>query len=305
VAGLIHKFVGHQFAKNWLLDRAKNDDLPHALILQGPAGVGKRTLAQALLQVMNCPTEELACGECSFCQRALEDHNEFVYNLKPEGKKQIGVDQVREVHQFLSLKSLRQARFVIIDPADRMTASAANSLLKVLEEAPEKTYFFLITEQVKTLLPTIRSRAQILTFAPLSKKDLMRYRKFDEVSLAWSDGRLGLAIELSEQNALDQLNNSIQFFYSLLTEQPQDWKKKAPWFFGDDLARDFNFKIWHQALSKRLHNTEADLEWLPAESGRLSFIFEQVEDLKLDIDANVDKLLALENFYYKLHQDQP
>ena len=301
MASLISQFVGHGTQKNWLLERAAKKELPSSIIFQGPQGVGKKTLAQALLQVLNCKQSELSCGQCSNCKRSLEEKNELIHFIEPEDKKSIGVDQIRELHKILSLRTMHEARMVIIDPADKLTNQSANALLKVLEEAPEKTYFILITEQIRSLLPTIRSRSHMLKFSTLSPSELAQFQAFDEVSLTWSGGRLQMAMDLQEKEHVDQLNDSLQFLYSLICEMPQDWKKKAPWFFANnERAREFNFNIWNQALEKRLYKADVDLNWLPEDSARISFIHEKIEFLKKDILANVDKLLAIENFYYQL-----
>ncbi len=301
MAQLMNQFVGHQTNKDWLLTQYRENKMPTSIILQGPQGVGKKFLAVALLQQINCQHAETACGVCSDCTRVLEDKNEMIYRLHPESKKTIGVDQVRDLHHFLTLRSIKPARFVIVDPAEKLSTPAANALLKVLEEAPENTYFFLITDKMRSLLPTIRSRSHILKFNRLSQEELKQYKDFGHLALEWSAGQLQMALELEEEKKADQLNESLRFFYALLCEAPQDWKKQASWFFSDDLARDFGFNIWNQALSKRLHQQGENLDWIPENSGTIAQIYDSLERLNSDILANVDKLLAVENFYYRVH----
>ncbi len=300
MAGMMEQLVGHQEQKNWLLQQSAKGELPSSLIFQGSSGIGKKFLAKALLQTINCTkVSDGACGLCSDCVRVAENKNELIHIIEPEGKKNIGVDQVRETRAFLSLRSMKPARFIIIDPADKLTVAAANSLLKVLEEAPEKTFFILITEKMRSLLPTIRSRSHILKFTDLTRDELSQTQEFDEVALSWSDGRLHQAQDLQDKKMVDQLNDSLQFLYALICESPQDWKKKAPWFFSDDATRDFTFNVWKQALEKRLYNTGENLDWLPEQPQHLSGLFETMESLKGDLAANMDKLLAIEGFYYK------
>jgi DNA polymerase-3 subunit delta' len=301
MAGLIYQLIGHQQQKEWLLEQVQRGGLPSAMILQGPHGIGKKFLALALLQVMNCDQDPWACGQCSNCQRVFEEKNELITVLEPDGKKNISVDQVRELHQFLNLQSIKPARFVIINPADKLSVQASNALLKVLEESPEKTHFFLLTERVAGLLPTIRSRSHLLKFTTLTREELLSYKKFQALSLDWSDGRLQIAEELEQEKNQEQLNNSLQFLYSLLCEGSQDWKKVAPWFFNREESRDFTFLIWKQALSKRLHGEGENLDWIPESSQTLTQVYERLEDLKKDISGNMDKVLAIENFYYGLH----
>ena len=140
---LIEKIVGHKEQIQSLLQSLEHGQLPCALIFHGPDGVGKKTLVRALLQVANCQQTSLACGRCSPCVRSLQHKNEMIHEITLQSKKNISVDQIRDLHSQLSLQSIHPARFVIIDPADRLSKAAANALLKLLEEAPKKpTSFF-------------------------------------------------------------------------------------------------------------------------------------------------------------------
>lgn len=304
MAAMIDKLVGHQSQKTWLLEQITQQSLPSSIIFQGPHGIGKKFLALAILQMINCEYAETACGECSNCHRVLEDQNDLVIILKPEGKKTIGVDQVREVQSALNLKTTKRARFVIIDPADKLTVQSSNALLKVLEESPERTHFILILEKMGGILPTIRSRSHIVKFNALTSEELGHYQNFSSLALNWSDGRLQMALDLEEPAKCDQLNESLQLLYSLLCESPQDWKKKAPWFFSNDENRDFTYSIWKQALAKRLHSQGENLDWLPENLEMVTKVYECFENLKKDIHSNVDKVLAMENFYYRVHSQE-
>lgn len=302
MAGLIQKVVGHQEQVEWLTSRVIKDSLPSTLIFQGPQGVGKKLIARALLQAFNCEKEQTACGQCSVCVRSLEDKNELIYLLQPESKKIISVDQVREIHKYLSLQSLHKARFVLVDPAEKLSHGAANALLKIFEEAPRKTYFIIITENIFGLLPTIRSRAHQLAFGKLSAGELKKLSTLDEDILQWADGRVELAESLQEAETVDYLNQSLRLLYDLFCQSPQDWKKRAPWFFSNDHWRNFSFMIWSQAFEKKLYRQNSDLDWLPDSPQVLTSSFEMLEKLRSDIARNVDKQLALENFYYSVRE---
>ena len=300
--GLMGQVVGHSSSVSWLLDQAQKGRLPSSMIFQGPQGVGKKLVALGLLQVMNCTEEPLSCGRCSACVRVLQPQNEMLYTLERQDKKNIGVESVREVHHFLHLKSLRPARFVLMDGADGLSPAGANALLKVLEEAPPQTHFILITHRPGELLPTIRSRSHLVKFHPLSRSELKSHGGFHPMALDWSGGRLQRALELQEEKARGQLNQSLKFLYSLLYEPPQDWKKMAPWFFEKtDQSRQGAFDVWAQALEKRLYAQGENLDWLPQERAALIRIYQGLERLQEDLRANGDKLLALERFYYEAH----
>ena len=301
MAGLIHSFIGHQEQKNSLLDLWRQDHWPSSFIFTGPNGVGKKTLVRSLLQVVNCDKEELACGQCSNCVRSLEEKNELVFELKPETKKVISVDQVREIHQQLSLKMVgNKVRFVIVSPADKLSSASANALLKVLEEPPPQTYFFLITHRISRLLPTLRSRSQTWTFQALSPEEMSKGGKIQDWAIRWSGGSLNRAQQIQTGEGQEYIQNSLKLLYSLLNEPVQDWKKVASWFFSADEWREFSLEIWAEALRQKAHGQDQGLEFLPQNLDRISSLFENIQDLQKDLEAHVDKQLALDNFYYQV-----
>ena len=297
---LIEQMVGHEEQKQALLKNLKEGRLASSFIFHGPGGVGKKKLVRAILQVANCQKAELACGRCSPCVRSLEEKNEFIHEMNLQSKKNISVDQVRELRQQLSLKSLHPARFVIIDPADYLSRGAANALLRLLEEPPEKTHFFLLTNRLGSLIVTIRSRCHKFSFTSLSREELLQIQNFSTTALDWSRGSVDRAFFLEEAESQKQFGQSLELFHSLFCEEPQDWKKKSPWFFKENREREFCLDIWNQALQKNLHAEDGSLHWLPSDPRVVSFIFECLQSFEKDIWNNVDKLLALENFYYSL-----
>ena len=134
----------------------------HAYLLHGPAGIGKRVLADQLMALLLCqqPAPDGACGKCKGClllaARTHPDH----YILEPEeADKAIRVDQVRQLVGFVSQTAqLGGRKVVLLEPAEAMNLNAANALLKSLEEPAGDTVLLLISHQPSRLLPTIRSR---------------------------------------------------------------------------------------------------------------------------------------------------
>lgn len=304
MATIAESIVGHDKQKQLLLSMVNDQSLPFSFIFYGNEGVGKKLLVRGLLQILVCKEATLACGICSNCTRVVEDKNEFIYEVGLEKKKTISVDQIRDLHKFLSLKTLKSERFVLIDPADRLSTAASNSLLKVLEEPPEGTYFFLITSKLSSLLPTIRSRSQIMRFEKLKANEISQISGVNQTAVDWAGGRYDYAQQLLEEETINYLNDSLNLFYSLLCTPAQDWKKMAPWFFSNDQWQDFCFHVWFQALEKRINGQVDNLEWIPEDSSQIAHIFDKVEDFRSDISRNVDKLLAMENFYYKVQGEQ-
>ena len=134
----------------------------HAYLLQGPAGIGKRVLADQLAARLLClqPQALSACGECKSCHLLAAGSHPDLYVLQPEEvDKAIKVDQVRELVEFVVQTShLAGRKVVVLEPAEAMNPNAANALLKSLEEPAGNTVMLLISHRPSRLLPTIKSR---------------------------------------------------------------------------------------------------------------------------------------------------
>ena len=149
--------------------------LPHAWLLSGRDGLGKtrfaHALAQALLCHQNIAADERdnaqACMQCPACHQFMAGtHPDFMSLAVPEDKTIIRVNEMREFIQRLQLSSgYAQGRVGIVMQAEAMNASAANALLKTLEEPPANTWLFLVSAHPSRLPATIRSRCQFLAFA--------------------------------------------------------------------------------------------------------------------------------------------
>ncbi|HEY3354598.1 MAG TPA: DNA polymerase III subunit delta' [Polyangia bacterium] len=185
-----------------------SDRLAHAYLFEGPAGVGKATTARALMQALACErTPGEGCGACPPCRKIDEGtHPDLVVVGLQDEKRDILIAQVRDVVRGCAFRPHEAPRrLVLIDPADRMNANAANALLKTLEEPPEATHFVLVAEAPSRLPITIRSRCQRVRFAPLSAAviaaELERLPGVDAAAARFtaglSDGSLGRALALS------------------------------------------------------------------------------------------------------------
>jgi DNA polymerase-3 subunit delta' len=160
--------VGHERLKELLRRALENDRLPPAILLAGPEGVGKRTLALATARGLLCAKGPGApCEECVHCRRIARALHPDVFVVSPETAA-IKIEQVRDVvKEILGKPFEARARVVVIDDAHTMTEQAMNALLKSLEEPPATSHVFLVTHAPQALLQTIRSRCQALRFGPL------------------------------------------------------------------------------------------------------------------------------------------
>lgn len=146
--------------------------LPHALLLTGLPGLGKRTLASALASFILCTQHQgkQACGECRSCHFIATGFHPDWHLLAPESEgKAIRVDQIREMTSQVQ-KSSQQGGYkvVLIWPAEALNINAANALLKTLEEPEPLTQFILVSDQPSSLPATLRSRCQIWPIVPPS-----------------------------------------------------------------------------------------------------------------------------------------
>ena len=148
---------------------SKNGRLPHALLLTGPVGIGLRHFARCVSASLLCESnnkEEYPCESCKGCHLRQAGNHPDLFPMEPEGKgKQIKVDQVRGLIEFITLKSHSGGyKIVLIDPAEVMNRHAANTLLKTLEEPPPQSLLLLLSHRPELLPITIRSRCQRIVF---------------------------------------------------------------------------------------------------------------------------------------------
>ncbi|GLQ87008.1 DNA polymerase III subunit delta' [Dyella flagellata] len=196
--------------------RRQRDALPHALLLCGPQGLGKRDFLRRFVRGLLCqhPHEGDACGTCRSC--LLFDagtHPDYValsYGLRKDGvqRQDIVVDQIRELSARLATASQFGGwQIASIDPADAMNHAAANALLKTLEEPATQTMLVLVADAPWRMPATIRSRCQRIDFQlPKQEVSLAWLQEAGvrdaEVALAAASGNPGLARLWAEQNAL-------------------------------------------------------------------------------------------------------
>ncbi len=146
--------------------RVESKKLPHALLLTGPRGVGKMRFARHLATSLLCNLPQIdtgaACGECGACKLvAAGSHADYVEVSPQEDSRVIKIRRIRALCEQLSLTAqLGGYRVALINPADAMHASAANSLLKTLEEPQPGVVIILISSKLGTIPVTIRSRCQ-------------------------------------------------------------------------------------------------------------------------------------------------
>lgn len=161
---------------NWADQLRLHQKLPHALCFSGVDYGHKKTVALALSQDLLCEQKQArACGVCGSCVRVEKQQSEFLLMIEPE-KEQIKIAETKKISDFLSLSTNGKARVVIIDQAHKLNPMSANSILKTIEEPQAEVYFILLTVDEKNLMPTIKSRLQIVRFQPQDIEQIIGQR---------------------------------------------------------------------------------------------------------------------------------
>jgi DNA polymerase-3 subunit delta' len=225
----LQPILGHAQPMRVLWDAFAADRLHHAWLLEGPDGVGRRTLAMRFILATNCEAGKPdPCGVCASCRRILAGQHPDVLVIEPEGAT-IPVARIRElVRQAGYHRHDAKIRFILIDPAEALAPAAANALLKTLEEPNPGTCFLLIARHASGLLPTIVSRCQRLRLAPVPHDLLvawLRERGAAEPELAarlsggcpgaalrWSEGGLAERVQL-RADLLDALGGDLEAIF--------------------------------------------------------------------------------------------
>ena len=206
--------LGHQNIVTQLQNAVASERVAGAYLFSGEQGVGKETVALYFANLILCEqsTESNApCGECRACRKIKSGNHPDLRIIRPDGA-QIKIDQIRELQQQIFYQPLEGPRKIyIFANSERMNDHAANALLKTLEEPPAASTLILLTENLESILLTIRSRCQILPFYPMLIEQLTealmdRFPIDDDEAAAraaiLSRGVVGKAITLLEKGVV-------------------------------------------------------------------------------------------------------
>jgi len=161
---LLNSFYGNDKAKTTLVLGWKDGRLPHAVLLEGESGSGKKTFARLIAAAAVCSDTDSPCGTCRHCKKAAEGVHPDIMLIDGGGSaKNVNVDAIRDIRSSAHVKPNEAERKVyILADAQNMTVQAQNALLKVLEEPPKGVMFILTCDNHSRLLETIVSRVTML-----------------------------------------------------------------------------------------------------------------------------------------------
>jgi DNA polymerase III subunit delta' len=209
---------------------AQSDRMPHALLVHGPAGIGKTEFARALAASVLCesPRGGIACNACASCHWFSQGNHPDFREIIPEASAEeeegaeaegakaekakslvIKIDQIRAVADFITLSTHRAGyKVLLIWPAEALQPAAANALLKTLEEPPPHTLIVLVSDRPSRLLATIRSRCRLLALATPPREEALEWLRREQVAapeaaLAGAGGAPLLARDLAQPEEVE------------------------------------------------------------------------------------------------------
>ncbi len=254
-----YEILHNEIAEN-LIQNVRKDAAHHAYIFEGEAGVGSFEAAQLFAAALVCERKETApCTVCKACIMAkAQTHPDIYYIKPPKDKKNITVDQIREVVNDAYTKPYESGKKVyIIAYGDNMNEQAQNAFLKVLEEPPQYAVFVILSENHETLLATIRSRCTKVRFNPVPDGKIREYIKrhfpgeIDKLDflVRYSGGVAGNAGKiLGQENFLSLRSQSLDKLEDLLAEEMLSAYAVADFLEENKEDADLILKFWQEFL---------------------------------------------------------
>ena len=196
---------------DFLANAYNKNQLAHSYLFVDNDETRALNTAYWLACLFNCTGENKPDGTCINCKQILSGNHPDVLLVKPEGKQTLGIDQIRPLKEELAKSPVESTRrFFLIKDAQKLTLPAANALLNLLEEPVAPVVSILITNNVDQILPTIRSRTQIIKLKKKEKRD-------DRQSVLIENGFS--VEELEELDDTKKIDQEIKYFYQELLER--------------------------------------------------------------------------------------
>lgn len=345
---MFDKLHGNQPVKEVLRRLLKNGRVPHSLIFAGEEGTGKKQFALETAKAFVCqnPQAGEACDECGACRRAdkfsfpnsdkKDDYETVFFSEHPDigmvvpYKNSILVNAVRRLETEANFRPFEAgARFFIIDDAEKLNLAkdnSANALLKTLEEPPPTSYIFLVTARPAALLPTVRSRCQMLRFAPVETRQIEGYLEgtkqfaIDDAELLSkiARGSIGRARETDLGKFRERRELMLKVLESILmsgnqavllraAEDINEAKNKDDYEFFLDILQTLIHDVWLLRLGEPAEKiVNADLKDKlkklseNADSKRLGAWHKKIEFLRENLSVNVNRKIAADALFMQM-----
>ena len=325
------EIIGHQKQLEVLGRSLEGNRLHHAYLFLGPDGVGKRTVALSLADVIHCSFgDHDSCGRCETCLSIRDGNHPDVRVIKPEpGKREITIRQMRDLQRQLEFRSFSgKKKIAIIDPAHLMNIPAQNSLLKTLEDPPGDALLILISNNTASLLSTVLSRCLRLYFSFISVEETAGFLEGRKgiapekakLLAALTGGSLGEALNCDEDELLDQRKRWIERFSSL-----SQGNHRGVMALAEEMAADRELSLqvvqwvegWYRDIlihqmtgpEGEIRNTDMGEKIHEAASthpfNHTLSVLSLIGRVKGELQRNYNRRLILENFLIKLVDRNP
>lgn len=320
MASLLTKLIGHQSTAQLCLKKLKEEKLPPNLLFTGQPGIGKTLFGRALAQAILCENQSDPklvgpCGSCGSCIRVEKNQHESFLHIRAT-TLQIRMEDLEPIHRLLTLQKVGAARVILIEEAQRLNPQAANSCLKIFEEPPPATFFFLTATSASDVLTTIRSRFQILGLAPLKPEELKKlYSQGSPWMFQSAMGRADLMESLIEPSTQENRQLALRFLLSSLAgDRFQSFSlireledRKAALDFvklSIEIGRDLSFlsqglsPIIHQDLFQQIKGQLPQLASDP--HYLLDHVVSALVQAETELLQNADRNLCFEQLFFKI-----
>ncbi len=311
-------FIGHSIQRNLLQHQLAGSDVRGAYLVYGPTGLGKNYLVSQLILDTLCSAEDpsnnfshrltptltpnsqlqtspkQACLLCPDCHWFDQNSHPDVYRLTAD--EACTVEVARDINDFARTGAVRRSRrkYIIIERAETMTPEAANSLLKLLEEPPAGVIFFLLAERSQSVLPTIRSRCQLIKLVPLSDSDMRLILQQQLIPVEQHELLLGLS--------LGRPGKALALARGQLAEYQQIVPELLIWLRGDVNTSWQQLKLWLDQLTKTTDSADAKRSLMLARLNYLELllrdcVFFHIHSEDIVNQAQLPQLQALSQRY--------
>jgi len=250
------------------LEFSKKGRLPHALAITG-AGPAPLQFAWSLAQILLCERDGGPCGECGPCLRVEKQQSEAVLFIEPE-KGVIKLEASETIARFLSLQKLTKARVIVVQDAFTLNPQATNAILKLVEEPPPGTHFLFTLPEVSQLLPTLRSRLQVVRL-PVPR-------------LSLQDDPLRAPVEEFLKRCLKRDSSAVRELFEAADGRAESERAA--------LVLQYILRDWC-----------VDTSSIPATVNGIQdtvAMWRMARQMEVDLRSNVDRNLVFENFYQRV-----
>lgn len=342
---MFDKLAGNHHVKEILQRLLENGRVPHSFLFAGEDGTGKKLFALETAKAFVCqnPQKGGACDVCGACKRAdkflfpkpddRDAHKKVIFSEHSDigliipYNKNILVGAIRNLETEANFRPFEaNARFFIIDDADKMNEESSNALLKALEEPSPTTYIFLITSRPDALLPTILSRCQMIRFAPLEARQIEGFlegtKQFAindaELLSKFANGSVGRALQTDVGKFREQRAAMLKVLESLLVKQDRAALLRIAEEMGDAKNKDF-YEIYLTVLQTLIHDVwilrlgqpeetivnadlKVELKRLAerAAAKRLALWLSEIEILRGNLNININRKISTDALFMQM-----